>query len=96
MAVDYQLEHDAARQRFFFDLPQGECYIDYRAPAHGVYDLAHTWTSKNQRGKGLAGQLTQAVLAWMQANQAQVLPTCPYIADFIRKHPDFEPLLANT
>lgn len=95
MTAEYELRQDQVRQRFFFELEQGQCYIDYRSPAHGVYDLAHTWTSANQRGQGLAGKLTEQVCQWMQDNHAQILPSCPFIADFLNRHAKYKSLVAE-
>jgi predicted GNAT family acetyltransferase len=35
-----------------------------------------------------------AVLANVRAQKLKVVPACPFVADYIRRHPEFEDLLA--
>lgn len=89
-----KVNHDGAKQRFYFDLADGDCYIDYVLLSGGVYDLRHTWTSPERRGQGLAAVLTEQVCEWLLAESAKIVPSCPYIADFVQRCPRYQELLA--
>jgi predicted GNAT family acetyltransferase len=53
---------------------------------HAETDPAHT-------GKGVAGELTRVVLDDARARGDAVLPFCPYVAAWIRKHPEYADLV---
>lgn len=89
------MQNDAANRRFFLPLDEGSCYVDYQAPMHGVYDLQHTWTSVDQRGKGLAAALVEQICQWIEQQHAQLMPTCSYIAKFIDEHPQYADLVVD-
>jgi len=43
--------------------------------------------------KGLAAKLTHVALKYARANHLRVVPLCPYVADYIRRHPEEQDLL---
>jgi uncharacterized protein len=58
-----------------------------------VIDLLHTEVDDRFQGAGLAGKLARASLDAARARHLRVLPTCPYIRSWIRKHPDYADLV---
>jgi predicted GNAT family acetyltransferase len=67
--------------------------VDYRIDGRTLTVL-HTGTEPRFRGRGVAGQLTRAVLEDARARGLTVRPLCPYTATFIDEHPAFHDLLA--
>lgn len=55
-----------------------------------VFD--HTEVPKALEGNGLAAKLARAALDFARANHLQVVPLCPYVSAFIRKHPEYQDL----
>jgi predicted GNAT family acetyltransferase len=66
--------------------------VAYRIRGQAV-DLLHTEVSPGFQGGGLASKLAQASLDDARARHMAVLPTCPYIRSWIRKHPDYADLV---
>jgi predicted GNAT family acetyltransferase len=60
---------------------------EFRAFVHTEVDPAHS-------GKGLAGKLIGHALRQTRADGLKVDPACPYVAAFIRRHPQYRDLLA--
>ena len=56
--------------------------------------LEHTEVPEPLRGKGLAAKLTQTALDFARANRLRVVPLCPYIVSFIRKHREYQDLVS--
>lgn len=54
----------------------------------GVIALNHTETRPDFEGQGAAGRLVREVLADVRRRGLAVLPYCPYVNEFIRRHPD--------
>lgn len=55
--------------------------------------LLHAETVPAHSGRGLAGQLTKSVLDDARARGLEVLPFCPYVSAWIRKHPEYAGLV---
>lgn len=61
-------------------------FTEYRRPA-GAYAFTHTEIDPEFEGKGLGGALIRAALAQVRAEGAAVLPFCPFVRDYIERHP---------
>jgi predicted GNAT family acetyltransferase len=67
-------------------------FVNYRLSGE-VIDFLHTEVDEKFQGEGLAGRLAQGSLDSARARHLQVVPTCPYIRSWIRKHPDYADLV---
>jgi hypothetical protein len=79
-----------------YELRDGEqvAFLDYRRAGESVV-LAYVETPVALRGRGLAGILTRHALEAARAAGLRVVPQCPFVCDYIRKHPEFEELVAT-
>ena len=59
--------------------------VTYRTVAGGV-ELLHTEVDPDHQGQGLAAHLVRAVLDDLGARGLSVLPTCPYVNQFVDEH----------
>jgi Predicted acetyltransferase len=59
-----------------------------------VRAFPHTEVDPALRGHGLAGKLVGHALRDTRAAGLKVDPVCPYVAAFIRRHPEYRDLLA--
>ncbi|MGB3187376.1 MAG: GNAT family N-acetyltransferase [Ornithinimicrobium sp.] len=69
-------------------------YLDYRTHGNTV-DLTHAHTEPAMRGQGLAGMLVQGALDVIKVEKMTVIPTCPFVADWISHHVEYQELLAQ-
>lgn len=69
--------------------------IVYRDPRHGVRQLVHTEVRPELSGQGLASVLARAALDDIRTKGAKVVPTCPYVASYVKKHPEYEDLVVE-
>ncbi|MBT2550529.1 GNAT family N-acetyltransferase [Arthrobacter sp. ISL-65] len=53
----------------------------------------HTTVSEDYAGQGLAARLVQEALDDTLAAGIAVVPVCPYVKVWLRKHPDYQPLM---
>lgn len=51
----------------------------------------HTTVSEDYAGQGLAARLVQEALDDTLAAGIAVVPVCPYVKTWLRKHPDYQP-----
>ena len=57
--------------------------------------LVHTEVDRAFRGRGLADRLARHALDDARARGLQVRPDCPFVARFIRAHPEYQDLVAG-
>ena len=55
--------------------------------------LQHTEVPPALEGQGIARRLVQAVLDDVRARGLAVIPNCPYVRSFLRKHPSYRDLV---
>jgi uncharacterized protein len=59
----------------------------------GAIAFTHTEVLPEWEGHGVGGRLARAALDDVRARGLQALPYCPFIAAWIRRHPDYEDLV---
>jgi len=61
--------------------------LRYR-PRPGAVALIHTEVSPSLEGRGLGARLVAGALDDIRARGLQVVPICPFVRAYIRRHPD--------
>jgi predicted GNAT family acetyltransferase len=89
-----QIVHDQAGHRFAAELSSGTAILAYAAAGQGVMDFYSTYVPQAERGRGVAGRLVEAGLAWARAEGLRVIPTCWFVSQWIRAHPEHADLQA--
>jgi predicted GNAT family acetyltransferase len=60
----------------------------------GVVVFVHTEVFPEYEGRGLAGQLAKSALDMVREAGHRIVPMCPYIRSYVRKHaPEYDDLL---
>lgn len=85
--------HLPAERRFIIRLPGGGGELAYDLPVPGVLDLHHTEVTPALRGRGVAGRLVEEACHHARATGARLIPSCPYVAWWFRRHPEEQELL---
>jgi len=85
--------HNTAAQRFEIVFGRDLARADYRMDGK-VMRLVHTEVPAAQEGKGIAGALVRAALAYAAAQDFKVAPMCSYVRSYMQRHPETQPLLA--
>jgi predicted GNAT family acetyltransferase len=60
-----------------------------------VVVVPHTEIEPGQRGRGLGAVLVKGLLEDVRAQGRTVVPTCWYVREYIRRHPEEADLLAT-
>jgi uncharacterized protein len=84
--------HNPAQQRFEAGQGAELAACCYRQQGQ-VLELHHTEVPPALQGLGLAGLLVQHTLDWARAQQLRVLPSCSYVAAYMKRHPETQDLL---
>lgn len=90
MAED--VKDNRAAHRFELTVEGITAYAEYvRAP--GVITFTHTIVPEALGGKGVGSRLAKGALDAVRAEGLKVVPQCPFIAAYIKKHPEYQPLV---
>ena len=84
--------HETAAQRFVVQVEAFTAVAEYEL-ADGRVIFTHTFVPPELRGRGLAERLVRAGLEWARAEGRRVVPQCSYVATFIQRHAEYQPLL---
>lgn len=89
------IRHEPHAQRFVIDADGGTALLQYRElDARGTLDFNHTYTPPALRGSGIASRLAEHALRYAREHGYKVVPSCPFVATFIARHPEYRDLLA--
>jgi uncharacterized protein len=88
------IRHEPEARRFVIELGGETGLIRYRELAGHVLDLDHTFVPPALRGAGIASRLTEHALRYARERGYRVIPSCPFVAAFIERHPEHRNLLA--
>jgi predicted GNAT family acetyltransferase len=60
----------------------------------GSIAFLHAEVPPPLEGRGIAARITKTALDYARQNGLKVLPLCPYVAAYIRRHPEYQDLVA--
>jgi len=79
--------HNEAKGQFEIALGNEKALLQYRRTDHSI-TLIHTEVPQASRGRGLGNQLIRAALDYAHFNQLKVVPVCPFVKVYLKKHPE--------
>jgi predicted GNAT family acetyltransferase len=80
--------------RFEIERDGGVAYLEY-ALAGPVLELIHTEVPKSMSGSGIGSTLIQSALDWSREHNVKVDVICPFVAEYLKKHPEYSDLLVR-
>ena len=87
------VQHNPEDQEFTTELNGHSGELAYSLPNDQAIDFSHTYVDEPIRGQGVADQLIQTGLQYADENKLQVIASCPAVAAYIRRHPEYQHLL---
>lgn len=66
--------------------------IDYKLRP-GVMTVLHTEVPNELEGRGIAAAMTKYALEHIEANKLELVPLCPYMRAYLKKHPEYHYLV---
>lgn len=90
------LEHLPEQHRYLFLVDGEEVGLtDYHLAAGSIH-IIHTEITPRMRGTGLGDAMVRAVLDEIGTGTSlRVVPDCPFVADWLGHHPDYQELAAR-
>ena len=85
--ADVEITDNTAEQRFEVRLGADVAFAEYRLKP-GQLILPHTVVPPAFEGKGVASALARHAFAHAREKGLKVVPTCPFMAGWVKKHPE--------
>jgi uncharacterized protein len=89
------VEHDPASHRFTVAGTGGTAVLAYAPAGSDVLELYSTYVPPTDRGRGIADKLVQAAVEYARAEGLRIIPSCWYVAVWLRRHPEHADLIAH-
>jgi len=87
--------HDnPALGRFELEVNGRTAFAAYRR-SPGRITFTHTEVPEELEGQGVGAELVRGALDAVRATDEKVVALCPFVAAFIKRHPDYQDLLAR-
>lgn len=83
-----QIEHQSERQRFVAHTDAGEAELAYQRRGERVLDLQHTFVPPEARGRGVGEALVRHAFDLARDQGYRLVPSCPFVAAWLERHPD--------
>ena len=92
MAEQYEIINNEAAHRFETTVEGLLSQAAYRRSGN-VITFTHTEVPEALSGRGIANQLAKYALDYSRDNGLEVVPICPFISAYIKRHPEYQTLV---
>jgi len=88
-----ELVNNEALHNFEFFIEGQRSFIDYKTKGNKIY-LVHTEVPQELQGQGVAEALVEKAFQYIEAQHMILIPMCSYVQLFLKKHPEWDRILA--
>lgn len=89
----YDLVDHAARKQYEYHVGDLVARIEYIKSNKGEIYLTHTEVPSQLEGRGIGSRMVGEVLADIERQDLLLVPLCPFVAGYIRKHPEWKRIM---
>ncbi|SIT77387.1 GNAT family N-acetyltransferase [Pontibacter indicus] len=88
-----EIIHDEEDTRFYIVLEGGEAELTYSITDQGHMDFDHTYVPEQHRGQGIADKLVKEGLEHARACKCQIVPSCPVVEAYVKRHKKYDAIV---
>ena len=86
------VRHDPQASRFSVPLGDDSAVAEYERRGDTI-TFTHTIVPSEHEGQGIGGRLARAAMDHARRERLQVVPQCPFIAAWVKRHPDYHDIV---
>jgi len=90
---DILLIDNSGSHRFELAVNHATAFMEYGDRAEAIA-LFHTEVPPQLEGQGIGSALVEKVLAEVERRQRQLIPLCPFVTSYLKRHPEWQRLVA--
>ena len=87
-----EIQNNKNAQRFEAHVGSEMAIVAYEMRGDQI-GFTHTEVPPPLEGKGLGNRLVHAALEYARENKLKIIPACPFVAVYIRRHPEYQTLV---
>lgn len=88
------LINNESENSFQVNVDGAVAFINYLKRGNSYY-LIHTEVPEALQGRGIAGALVEKTLKHLEAGGFKMMPYCPYIQSYLKRHPEWNRMVAG-
>ncbi|MBR9859878.1 N-acetyltransferase [bacterium] len=92
--MEHKLINNESRKQFEFHIEGKVPRLEYILVGKKIY-LTHTEVPFEFEGRGIGSKLIKAALDFVKEHQLKIIPLCPFVAAYIKKHPEWKSYLES-
>ena len=93
--LDRDVRDEVDHRRYALDVEGATAVVTYNLVQGGLM-VTETLVPIALEGRGIASRLARHVLADVKARGLVILPVCPFIAGYLKKHPEWAEVVHPT
>lgn len=90
---DLLLIDNSGSHRFELTVNHATAFMEYGDRAESITPF-HTEVPPQLEGQGVGSALVEKVLAEVKQRQRQLIPLCPFVTSYLKRHPEWQRLVA--
>ncbi len=83
------------KKRFELEVESNTAFIEYILTNENIMFLTHTEVPIELEGKGVGSAIVSQTLDYIKEKGYTLAPLCPFVAAYIKRHPDWKTILAK-
>lgn len=87
-------KHNKDQQQYELHVDNFIAVVEY-IEQDGKINLAHTFVPEELAGKGVGSEVAKRTLESLKRDNASVIASCPFIAKYIDRHPEYASMLST-
>lgn len=91
---DISVRNNIGENRFETAIEGQTAFVQYVRRVDTIW-FTHTKVPHPLEGRGIGSALAKHVLDYALEHSLKVVPSCPFIAEYIELHPEYAPLLKD-
>ncbi len=95
IGMDYELINNKTRSQYEFHIEGFIPVVEYIKTGEKIY-LTHTKVPEQLAGRGIASLLVKKLLEDIRKEDLKLIPLCPFVAKYIKRHPEWEFLVLKS
>jgi predicted GNAT family acetyltransferase len=92
--MEVKIKENKEKKRFEAEVENKLALIEYIRAEDKMY-LTHTEVPSELEGKGIASSMAKQVLQQIKDEDLKLVPLCPFIASYVKRHPEWKEILAE-
>lgn len=92
--MEVNVTENKEKKRFETRVGERLALIEYIRAENKIY-LTHTEVPNELEGKGIASSMVKQVLQQIKDEGLELVPLCPFVASYLKRHPEWKEILAK-